>query len=194
MKYLKQPKRHVVPDGFELMKETKSSVVNVMRMKRTLRQYPEEVNDNAEKMLVRLKDRKILQFFVPQDPCLHQIAAAFDGSAVHKDVIDHRSIFIGTKRGRERPGTPMCFLYQLGILFLPLFLCVDPDRCRRHSQNVLFSPAGHGNASFHGGILSLNEYVRKKRLPESQKQKRRRDLFNSDPFSGILPFFRRLSL
>ena len=37
------------------LRENKPSIVNVMRMKGTLRQYLEEVNANAEEMLARLE-------------------------------------------------------------------------------------------------------------------------------------------
>ena len=40
---------------YRYLKENKPSVVNVMRMKGTLRSYLEEVNANAEKMLARLE-------------------------------------------------------------------------------------------------------------------------------------------
>ena len=40
---------------YQHLKETKPSVVNVMRMKGTLRSYLEEVNANAEEMLFRLE-------------------------------------------------------------------------------------------------------------------------------------------
>ena len=40
---------------YQYLKETKPSVVNVMRMKGTLRSYLEEVNQNAEEMLARLE-------------------------------------------------------------------------------------------------------------------------------------------
>ena len=40
---------------YRYLKENKPSVVNVMRMKGTLRQYLEEVNQNAEEMLARLE-------------------------------------------------------------------------------------------------------------------------------------------
>ena len=39
---------------YRYLKETKPSVVNVMRMKGTLRSYLEEVNANAEEMLFQL--------------------------------------------------------------------------------------------------------------------------------------------
>ena len=39
---------------YRYLKENKPSVINVMRMKGTLRQYLEEVNANAEKMLFQL--------------------------------------------------------------------------------------------------------------------------------------------
>lgn len=40
---------------YRYLKENKPSVVNVMRMKGTLRQYLEEVNEDAEEMLARLE-------------------------------------------------------------------------------------------------------------------------------------------
>ena len=40
---------------YRYLRENKPSVVNVMRMKGTLRSYLEEVNANAEKMLARLE-------------------------------------------------------------------------------------------------------------------------------------------
>lgn len=40
---------------YQYLKETKPSVVNVMRMKGTLRSYLEEVNTNAEEMLAKLE-------------------------------------------------------------------------------------------------------------------------------------------
>ena len=40
---------------YQHLKETKPSVVNVMRMKGTLRQYLEEVNANAEEVLAHLE-------------------------------------------------------------------------------------------------------------------------------------------
>ena len=40
---------------YRYLKETKPSVVNVMRMKGTLRSYLEEVNANAEEMLFLLE-------------------------------------------------------------------------------------------------------------------------------------------
>ena len=40
---------------YRYLKENKPSVVNVMRMKGTLRSYLEEVNADAEEMLVRLE-------------------------------------------------------------------------------------------------------------------------------------------
>ena len=40
---------------YRYLKENKPSVVNVMRMKGTLRQYLEEVNQNAEEMLARME-------------------------------------------------------------------------------------------------------------------------------------------
>lgn len=40
---------------YRYLKETKPSVVNVMRMKGTLRPYLEEVNTDAEEMLARLE-------------------------------------------------------------------------------------------------------------------------------------------
>ena len=40
---------------YRYLKENKPSVVNVMRMKGTLRSYLEEVNANAEEMLARLE-------------------------------------------------------------------------------------------------------------------------------------------
>lgn len=40
---------------YQYLKETKPSVVNVMRMKGTLRPYLEEVNTDAEEMLARLE-------------------------------------------------------------------------------------------------------------------------------------------
>ena len=40
---------------YRYLKENKPSVVNVMRMKGTLRQYLEEVNANAEERLARLE-------------------------------------------------------------------------------------------------------------------------------------------
>lgn len=39
---------------YRYLKENKPSVINVMRMKGTLRQYLEEVNANAEEMLFQL--------------------------------------------------------------------------------------------------------------------------------------------
>ena len=39
---------------YRYLKETKPSVINVMRMKGTLRSYLEEVNANAEEMLFQL--------------------------------------------------------------------------------------------------------------------------------------------
>ena len=39
---------------YRYLKETKPSVINVMRMKGTLRSYLEEVNENAEEMLFQL--------------------------------------------------------------------------------------------------------------------------------------------
>ena len=40
---------------YRYLKENKPSVINVMRMKGTLRSYLEEVNANAEEMLSRLE-------------------------------------------------------------------------------------------------------------------------------------------
>ena len=40
---------------YRYLRENKPSVVNVMRMKGTLRSYLEEVNANAEEMLARLE-------------------------------------------------------------------------------------------------------------------------------------------
>ena len=40
---------------YQYLKETKPSIVNVMRMKGTLRPYLEEINTNAEEMLARLE-------------------------------------------------------------------------------------------------------------------------------------------
>ena len=40
---------------YRYLKENKPSVVNVMRMKGTLRQYLENVNTDAEEMLARLE-------------------------------------------------------------------------------------------------------------------------------------------
>jgi len=40
---------------YQYLKENKPSVVNVMRMKGTLRSYLEEVNTNAEEMLAQLE-------------------------------------------------------------------------------------------------------------------------------------------
>ena len=40
---------------YRYLRENKPSVVNVMRMKGTLRQYLEEVNADAEEMLARLE-------------------------------------------------------------------------------------------------------------------------------------------
>ena len=40
---------------YRYLRENKPSVLGVMRMKGTLRQYLEEVNQNAEKMLARLE-------------------------------------------------------------------------------------------------------------------------------------------
>ena len=40
---------------YQYLKENKPLVVNVMRMKGTLRQYLEDVNANAEEMLARLE-------------------------------------------------------------------------------------------------------------------------------------------
>ena len=40
---------------YRYLKDNKPSVVNVMRMKGTLRQYLEEVNADAEEMLARLE-------------------------------------------------------------------------------------------------------------------------------------------
>lgn len=40
---------------YQYLKETKPSVVNVLRMKGTLRSYLEEVNTNAEEMLAKLE-------------------------------------------------------------------------------------------------------------------------------------------
>ena len=40
---------------YRYLKENKPSVVNVMRMKGTLRSYLEEVNANAEEMIARLE-------------------------------------------------------------------------------------------------------------------------------------------
>jgi len=40
---------------YRYLRENKPSVINVMRMKGTLRQYLEEVNANAEEMLARLE-------------------------------------------------------------------------------------------------------------------------------------------
>lgn len=40
---------------YRYLRENKSSIVNVMRMKGTLRQYLENVNTDAEEMLARLE-------------------------------------------------------------------------------------------------------------------------------------------